>query len=248
MRILYLLITVCLISNVASTQSSAAEEIHLVQGILPPYAIPENDSGIEVDIIRTAMSKKGHTVKIRYVPFGRVARDFSRSKSDAGSPLAPSSGIIAEYSDSHLVYENVAVTLDENGLEIKNINQLGIYRVVAFTDAKIFLGSVFAGMANGNSEYREVGNQINQNRLLHKKRVDVTIGDYRIFQYYDKKLASEEKLKPIKFHRIFSPTPYNVAFKDERLRDDFNAGLQEMRSTGEYEKIISKYTETTLIN
>ncbi|MBE7637928.1 transporter substrate-binding domain-containing protein [Sneathiella sp. P13V-1] len=248
MRRLFHFFAISLMFFFAASLDGFADEIQLVQGILPPYAMPESDSGIEVDIIRAALAKRNHSVDIRYVPFGRVALDFSRSESDAGSPLNPRSGIIAEYSDSHLVYENVAVSLRENRLKIENIKSLSKYRIAAFMDAKIFLGSEFAAMAVGNTGYREVGNQINQNRLLRRKRVDVTIGDFRIFQYYDKQLAKEQSLKQVEFHHIFDPTPYHVAFKDEKLKDDFNMGLQEIRASGEYQIIISNYTTGPQIN
>jgi len=63
------------------TSLTQADEIRVGQGILPPYGIKDSNSGIEVDIVRAALAKKGHTITVRFVPFGRVGKDFEDGKS-----------------------------------------------------------------------------------------------------------------------------------------------------------------------
>ncbi len=218
-----------------------AAEVKLAQGILPPYGIKESKSGIEVDIIKAALAKKGHTLTVRFVPFGRMGKEFEGGKVTAATPLTPGSGIKAEYSDSHISYQNVATTLTEKGQKIGSIADLGNYKVVAFVKADVYLGEEFAKMAKANKNYREVGDQITQNKLLMKGRTDAVVGDIRIFKYYNKQISSQVKLKDVTYHEIFSPTVYHVAFKDAAVRDDFNAGLKEIKASGEYDKIIANY-------
>ncbi|MBO6826323.1 MAG: transporter substrate-binding domain-containing protein [Sneathiella sp.] len=231
-----------LISSVLlSSAAVQAAEIKLGQGILPPYGIKESDSGIEVDIVRAALAKKGHTAVIRFVPFGRVGKDFEDGKVDAANTLTPGSGIQAEYSDSHISYQNVATTLKEKALNVSSVGDLANYKVVAFAQASVFLGDEFAAMANANKNYREVADQATQNKLLMTGRTQAVVGDIRIFQYYNKEIAGQVDLKEVEYHEIFQPTAYNVAFKDPKIRDDFNAGLKEIKASGEYDKIIAKY-------
>jgi len=218
-----------------------AAEIKVGQGILPPYGIKESNSGIEVDIVRAALAKKGHTITVRFVPFGRVGKDFTDGKIDAANTLTSSSGVKAEYSDSHIAYQNVATTLKDGGPKIATIADLSAYKVVAFAKASIFLGSDFAKMAAGNKKYREVADQATQNKLLMAGRTQAVVGDIRIFQYYNKQIKDQIELKEVIFNKIFEPTNYSVAFKDAKIRDDFNAGLKELRDSGEYDKIIAKY-------
>ena len=73
-----------------SVSVSIADEIKVGQGILPPYGIKESASGIEVDIVRAALKVKGHTIKVRFVPFGRVSQDFKDGKIDAAKELCKS--------------------------------------------------------------------------------------------------------------------------------------------------------------
>ncbi len=47
--------------------------------------------------------------------------------------------------------------------------------------------------------------------------------------------------KEIVYHEIFKGTDYKVLFNDAGLRDDFNAGLAELQSTGRYQAIKDGY-------
>ena len=220
-----------------------AAEIKVGQGVLPPYGIKETNSGIEVDIVRAALAKKGHTIVVRFVPFGRVGKDFEDGKIDAANTLTPGSGVKAEYSDSHITYQNVATTLKDGGPAIGSISDLGSHKVVAFSNASVYLGDEFAKMAKANKNYREVADQAAQNKLLMTGRTDVVVGDIRIFKFYNKSIADQVEIKETAYHTVFKPTEYYVAFKDAKLRDDFNAGLKELKSSNEYEAIIAKYIQ-----
>ncbi|WP_051548116.1 transporter substrate-binding domain-containing protein [Sneathiella glossodoripedis] len=123
----------------------------------------------------------------------------------------------------------MATTLKEKGLNISSIADLGNHKVVAFAKASIFLGDEFAKMAEGNKNYREVADQVTQNKLLMTGRTEAVVGDIRIFKYYNKQIEGQVELKEVTFHQVFEPTNYHVAFKDASLRDDFNAGLKEIK-------------------
>jgi len=147
----------------------------------------------------------------------------------------------ANYSDSHISYQNVATTLKDGGPKIGSISDLASVKVVAFAKASIFLGPEFAEMTKKNSNYREVADQAAQNKLLMAGRTQAVVGDFRIFKYYNKIIKGQIELKEVVFNKIFEPTNYSVAFKDAKIRDDFNEGLKEIRASGEYDKIIAKY-------
>jgi len=224
-----------------SISASNADEIKVGQGILPPYGIKESGSGIEVDIVRAALKVKGHTIKVRFVPFGRVSQDFVDGKIDAANTVSPNSGMKAEYSVSHITYQNVATTLKDGGVTVGSIGDLTALKVVAFSNASKYLGDEFAAMTKASKSYREVSDQITQNKLLMSGRTQVVVGDFRIFQYYSKKIAGKIELKEVTFNKVFAPTDYSVAFRSAAIRDDFNAGLKAIRESGEYDKIIKSY-------
>ncbi len=48
--------------------------------------------------------------------------------------------------------------------------------------------------------------------------------------------------QPIVMHDLFPQNDYKAAFAAKDVRDDFNEGLKRLRESGEYERIIKRYT------
>jgi polar amino acid transport system substrate-binding protein len=225
-----------------SSVLAESKELTLAVGMsIPPYNIPETDSGIELDIVREALKMKGYSVKAKYVPFARRNLELTNREVDGVLTINIDSGIDAFYSDEHLVCQNVAVSLKEKGFIVNSVRDLGDKSVVAFQDATIYLGKEFADMARANKKYKEKANQDLQINLLYGHRVDTIVLDKYIFYYLRKRNKRVDTTQPIAIHCIFEPTPYRVAFLDKQVRDDFNEGLREVRRTGRYNEIVEKY-------
>jgi polar amino acid transport system substrate-binding protein len=230
-----------LIFDVASS-SSAAKELRMAVGLaLPPYNIPETDSGIEMDIVREALKIKGYAIKPKYVPFARVRRELMNREVDGALTINPDSGIEAFYSDEHLVCQNVVVTLKKNAFQVREMADLKDKSVLAFQDATLYLGKDFAAMAGQNAKYKEIAKQEIQVNLLYTNRVDAIVLDRNIFYYHRKHNNMVDTSQAIDVWRIFPPTPFSVAFVDKKVRDDFNEGLKQLRDSGRYDEIVKKY-------
>lgn len=226
----------------APSAFSGPKELTVAVGLaLPPYNIPETNSGIEMDIVREALQNKGYAIKAKYVPFARVRREFMNREVDAALTINPDSGIKAFYSDKHLVCQNVVVSLKKNNFKINTINDLKDKGVLAFQDATLYLGRDFASMAKQNAQYKEIAKQELQINLLYSNRVDAIVLDKNIFYHHRKHNDMVDTSQPIDIWQIFPPTPFSVAFVDEKVRDDFNEGLKQLRESGRYDEIIKKY-------
>jgi len=224
--------------------TAAAREIKIAVGLsLPPYVIQASNSGIELDIVAQALAESGHTIKPLYFPFARVPVAMQDGEADAAITITESSGIKAAYSDSHIVYQNFAISLAKNNFKIGSVDDLGKHSVAAFQNAKLYLGDRFAAMATANKAYSEYAQQVKQNMLLYSGRVDVVVGDRNIFKYFngEAKQSGVDTSQPVTYAEIFPPTAYRVAFRDAALRDAFNTALKKMRSDGRYEAIMKKY-------
>lgn len=208
---------------------------------LPPYNIQETDSGMELDIVREALARKGYTVKPKFVPFARVKRELIGKTVDGALTITPDFGIVAFYSDEHIVCQNVVVSLKKRQFDIRNISDLKDKSIVAFQDATTYLGKAFADMAKENPEYREMADQNLQINLLYSDRIDTIVLDKNIFQYHRKHNDRVDTTQPVDIWHIFDPSPFRVAFIDKQVRDDFNEGLKQLRETGRYDEIVSKY-------
>lgn len=225
-----------------------ARELKLAIGLsLPPYNIPEIKSGMEFDIVKEALSLKGYKATPRYVPFGKRVQEMINGSVDGVLTVTPESGLDGFYSAVHMVYRNVAVSLQKNHFAILKIEDLKDRSIAAFQEATVYLGKQYATMAKDNPGYQEVANQEAQVSLLYSGQVDVIVLDGYIFRFfrhhYDYQMRDKniDTTQPVTIHNIFPPSPFSVVFSDKKVRDDFDEGLAELRKSGRYEKIIVKY-------
>lgn len=211
---------------------------------MAPYVINTNDTGIELDIVRKSLELKGHHIKVKYYPFARVPNTLKSGGIDAAITMkdAPKLPNIY-YSNPHITYQNVAISLSQKNYVIENISDLTNKSIMAFQNANKFLGPKFHEMALNNSFYSEVANQKTQIKMLYTNRVAIIILDINIFKYYWLRELVINTKNPITIHSIFPPTEYKVGFRDSSLRDDFNEGLIQLKESGTYAEIIRQYTE-----
>lgn len=226
--------------------SGRAAEVTLAVGRdLPPYVIVEEWRGLELDIVRQALAQEGHTVKPKFMAFARVPKELGAGLVDAAMTMRPDSGVPASYSDSHITYRNVVLTLASRTLHIGRPSDLAGKSVLAFQGASHYLGPEFRAMAEGNPAYREDARQAMQPLLLYLGRVDAVVSDQFIFGWFTRDpevVGRVDAGQALRVHSIFPPTDYSVAFRDVALRDSFNRGLKKLRETGEYGRIVERYS------
>ncbi|MGE5503366.1 MAG: substrate-binding periplasmic protein [Actinomycetota bacterium] len=223
----------------------AAEVVLAVGRSLPPYVIAEEWRGIEYDIVKRSLESEGHTISPRVVPLARVARDLELGKVDAATPMIEASGVKAFYSQSHITYRNVAISLASRDLHIDKVADLAGKSVIAFQNATKFLGPDYAAAVAANPQYREEDRQVVQPVLLFLGRTDVVVADRNIFAWFadsPEVKAKADTTQAVRFHPLFPPTEYHVAFRDEAIRDAFDRGLKRLKDSGEYARIVQSYS------
>lgn len=238
MRLLFLLYS-CLAFSCANAQDLKI----IFAKYMPPYVF-ENDTGIVVDIVQTALSAKGYKIKPVYVPIGRGVKMFSEKQVDGTTIIQANSGLETFYSDDYMQYHNRAFALKSRNFDIHSIANLSGKSVIGFQGAGQSLGEEFRQMVTRNSKYKEIAQQEAQAQVLFLGRTDIVIMDESIFNYYRQKLISKGKvdknLEYVSF-KIFPPTPFKAAFNDPQIRDAFNKEIAAMRKDGRYEAIYRKY-------
>ena len=225
--------------------ATVAAEVKVAVGLaLPPYIIEESNNGIEVDILRQSLLYSGNTVKLVFLPFVRVPWSIGVGHADAALTVNESSAVKDVcYSDSHISYQNVAVSLKSRNIKVTSLADLSNLSVVAFQNATTYMGADFAAMARNNGKYVECAHQDGQVKMLFSMRADVVIIDINIFKYLRQQLQAmgDNVSAEVAIHEIFAPTPYRVAFKSKALCDAFNDGLKKLKSDGKYNAIVEKY-------
>lgn len=241
-----------------------ARDIRVAFGFtLPPYVFPSDNTGLEVDIVRSALAKRGLGFIPDYVPFARVPRQLADGLSDAASTVDETVALPgAVFSESHVTYQNVVVTLKSRQLKMASVDDLRTRNVIAFQNATHYLGKPYAKAVQANRNYKELSNQESQVILFYAHRADAIVLDINIFNFYradlhqrsstsgqapdspSAKWADANKIdftQDVDIHPLFPVNHYKVAFRDTADRDSFNEGLTELRSSGEYDAIIARY-------
>ena len=220
-----------------------AKELNIAIGLsLPPYVFPDTDTGMELDVVQIIFEKLGYSVTPVYVPYARVLTHLKSNKVQGAMTINESSGVKdVFYTDSHITYQNVAVSLTSNNFEINNIKELDQYTVLAFQNATKYLGNDFLDMSNNNPLYKETAKQQSQVPMLYLKRYQLVVLDINIFKYYKKHNKDYDFSSPITYHQLFPKTDYKLALTNKDLRDKFNIELLKLKESGQYNEIMSFY-------
>ncbi|WP_230390838.1 ABC transporter substrate-binding protein [Reinekea sp. G2M2-21] len=222
-----------------------ADNFKMAVGLaLPPYVIQNGNTGMEMEIVREALALKGHTVEPVYLPFARVPLSLKEKSVSLALTVNENSGLSdIFYSDSHITYQNVAITLAKNNLTINSSSDMKDMSILAFQDATKYLGSDYASMALKNPDYQEKSQQDAQILMLFSNRVDTVVMDINIFKYFRSLNEKVDTSLDVTIHKIFSPSLYKVGFLSETIRDEFNDALAQLKESGRYDEIISEYIQ-----
>lgn len=231
------------LSGVARAQELTMQEVHVGMGLpKPPYIMESGTAGLDYDIAKQALAAGGYKLVGHMLPQARALVILRAGQLDG--MLSTTEGIGGQdyFTDTYIVYQNVAITLTSRNLKLRQIEDLSNHSVVAFQNASMLLGERFSMVVSGHPDYREVPSQITQNKLLFTGRVDVVVGDRLIFRYFSDKLEPQiDATQAVTYHRIFPESPRKAVFRDARVRDAFNAGLKLIRANSSYDAIVKQY-------
>jgi len=241
----YIFITVPLLTLLTVCGSALADNITMTFGdSTPPYAFADTQGGLEVDIVREALALRGHTLKPVFVPAARVQHQFKHGLVDAASKDTSGQlqAIGALYGDASMEYHDVLISLASRELEITQPADLDGLSVIAFQNAwKVY--SDWLQAVKDKGFYEETPDQTVQVKALLSGRADVAVADRYIFNYLATEMAAQttDALPTLKYTSFAPPLVVRPVFSNEQVRDDFNAGLRQLRSSGRYEKIFDEY-------
>lgn len=224
------------------SHAAFAKQIEVVVGwTKPPYVISEEDSGFELELVRSILLEMGHDMSPIYVPFGRTASMLKKGGMDMGLTLNPGHEIDpAMLTDAYVYYQNVAVSRTDRNFEINEIQDLVGHSVIAFQTAISVLGEEFKNTLAHQKNYMELAQQDRQVSLLLLGSVDVAVLDRNIFQYVKHQLPVE-KQHSTTIHELFPVSSYSAAIPDDQLRRQFNKVLAQFIKDGRYQSLLDEF-------
>jgi polar amino acid transport system substrate-binding protein len=259
-KLRYLFIAAALVLLTAAPATPAmAREVRVGVGFaIAPYAIRDQDAGLEVDLIRAAFRAAGMEAKFIYLPNLRLPLALAEGDVDClatsdGYDMAGRIGRPVFYSAPTVTFQNYAVSLAARELYIHSIGDMTGYVLLGFQDAASYIGPEFEAMTRGNDLYSELSDQSLQVRMLFSGRVDVVISERRVFLYWRNRLKSSpaglavDLDQEVTFHPIFTAQKRQAAFTDRSLRDAFDRGLAAIRESGSFGRIVRAYDRAEFI-
>lgn len=236
---LFFLTLCCCLSKVAV----AKDELMIAVGLAkPPYVIQDNDTGFELDLIRTIIKKMGKSTTFVYTQFGHSSKMLDVADIDA--VMTTNQRVFSDkskLSDIYITYQNVAISLTERNLVISSIDDLANYSIASFQKADKVLGQAFANVIEKSPLYMKIADQSQQPPLLIKQRVDVLIMDKNIFNYFARQQGVTNGNELFTYHPIFPETHYRIAFKNKEYIPVFNKIYAEFRFSPEYQQLKQHY-------
>lgn len=198
---------------------------------IPPYIVEQTDSGVQLDRVRAAFNLAGHTIKKIVFTSNKRAELLLKQKKVDAIINAPLNQPAMYYSNAVIHYQNAAISLARLNIQVDSVDALSHYRVMAFQNAKKFLGKRYASAVSQSPVYDEAVNQLAQLERLYNEQVDIIILEVRIFEYFNQQYDTAGKHPtPVQYHYIFPSSPRHLGFHDTKLRDEFNLGLQKLLS------------------
>lgn len=242
-RLLLSFLSIISIYVYADVDTNKAHSLTFVAGLVkPPFIIEEKNSGLQLDLIREALSQEQFDVEFIHMPLGRNITGFQRTNSDGISILPVGYKHPSIYlSEPYIRYQNVAVSLAENNFTINKVADLSNKNIIAFQNAKKFLGEEYELTTSYLMDYREVPDQQKQIELLFLRRAEVIILDINIFEYFIKSHTDSIFTKPYNIHYIFKERYYSAGFKSEEIRNAFDQGMKRIKDNGSYQMIRDSY-------
>jgi len=221
----------------------AKEKFFIAVGLAkPPYVIQATNTGFEIELIDTVLSKMGKSVEFVYTSFGHTSNMLAVDRIDA--VMTTNSTLFNDnnkLSDVYITYQNIAISLKSNQFKIKSIKELANYSVASFQKADQILGEDFKNAVNQSPLFLQIADQKRQPSLLLKNKVEVVVMDKNIFNYIVRELKVEQLESRFTFHNIFPKTHYKMAFKTLENTLLFNKAFREYSNSANYQALLIKY-------
>ncbi|ALT00535.1 substrate-binding periplasmic protein [Lacimicrobium alkaliphilum] len=234
-------VVICFVLTFSAFAAQGKSLVLAVGWNKPPYIMASENAGYELELVRQVLRRMGHQLDPVYVPFGRSADLLLRGHVDLALTMNERLAIPPEQlSDVYIHYQNVAISLKSNSLEIKDVSGLRGHSIVAFQNASLLLGEEFAAAASHSGSYVELPEQLSQVRMLLDNRTDVAVMDVNIFRYLASSLV-EDPLSLVDIHRVFAASDYRLGFNDRRLIPLFNRTLEAFMQSEAHAELLKKY-------
>ncbi len=236
-KIYCLFIFIILFSTEAYTK-----EIRIVATDYPPHIIKSQESGMDLEILRSVLNEMGYRSTVKFVPAKRALNMVIQGEADVSVPVFFEEDRDGYYTSNAIIdYKPTVFTLSKNSYSLDGLSSLSAHRVLTFIGAGGYFGRNFINATNKAVSYNEINNVGAMPELLLMERYSAVVLDENIFYYFYRKEDKSKDLDVFDAHYVFPKVEASVGFNDQSFRDLFNEYLAKFRASGKDIKIIEKY-------
>lgn len=218
--------------------------------MVPPWVNAGGQSGIAIDLLRSALKAEGLTLQAEQHPFARRLQAYRHGQLDGLYDISNSQQKTEQLNGSisrplHS-FDNIAIALGKRQLPIERAADLAQWRVMAWEGAANVLPGSYdrlEALANGAS-YHEEANQQRQVRSLFAGRVDVILSDRLAFEWQRRQLKADAMLhsdQPVHIYAVLPPSEVGILFRDSGLRARIDARIKTLKASSHYQEIFAHY-------
>ena len=181
------------------------DNIKLVTGLSkPPYVNQRDDSGLQLDLIREAFLTEGIETNFTYMPQSRNITGYKKWSVDGVITVPVNFQYEGMYlSKPYIRYQNVAISLAQRNFVLNRVRDLSGKSIVAFQNARKYLGQDYAKVVAYSLDYREVAEQRKQVDMLFAGDTEVIVMDVNIFKHFFSIWQQYNDPNDIIIHKIF---------------------------------------------
>jgi len=223
-----------------------ADNLSMVVNTWPPYASRDlPDNGLAVELVRTALQRKGHQINLHYETWPRALEGLEIGIFDIVGAVWKTKEREKQilFSEPYLINQVKFLKRKKDTIKFTNLEDLtgyfiGIVKDYAYQDEFV----------NSRRHIKLPQNHIIQNlqRLLQGD-IDLTLGDERAIVYEIKKYMPN-RMKELEFlDKPLSRRPLYIGVsrqnpQAEKIISEFNQAIEKMRQDGSYQRIVQKFT------
>ncbi|WP_299197142.1 transporter substrate-binding domain-containing protein [uncultured Amphritea sp.] len=212
----------------------------------PPYTIigPQNAiSGIDVEVVKAAFAAVGIEATISEAPWKRIVKNMEHGKIAGTLSCAknPTREAFMLFSDPTSENNRVAITAkDFDTRKLIKFADLHHYQVISVTE-----WGVEQQLTQHDVNHSTTPDVDSGIRSVVYRNVDVFYSGELTTLYHARELGLQNKIKSHRLNDIKS-TPLHLCLSkqypgNEALLDQFNAGLNKIKTSGEFDAIYKQY-------
>jgi polar amino acid transport system substrate-binding protein len=233
-------VTVAL-SGLLATATAADRLLVAISLDIPPYVLQEAGEGLEVDLVRAALSDAA--VSFVQMPYADLQTAIQQHKADIAIGVQATDPSVS-YSRDVIAFVNFAIAKKSDHLVIDSVADLKGHKLLTWQDAYLELGdefkTLFAPGAPYHGDDMEIANQEDQVRSFWQGDGLVIVIDRSIFAYFSKEMG--HAMSDVDLFALFPPvTDFKAGFARAEVRDRFNQGLDRLCRNGDYVKLLKRY-------